>query len=605
MKRLLFKLSITIFGFSSLNSQNVIFELPEKQTTLINQGKDCIKEKNSNCSSFFESALKESMKIDNDSILAQTYFEICNILDYVGNSEDHILYAKRGLELDGKNHPLVTNRLLRELGYAYSKNGTIDSLIPTYEKAIYWAEYANDSSTIAMSRIRLASSYRRIGNIKKSIELLLETRVFVEASNDIHRESGLSFTLANAYASNGDYDLAISNYQEAADGFLEAEDSGMYGASLISIGMTSMDNGNIKFALKKLNKGINVLEAHGDKNGTLYGRSHLGHAYYLDGDFEKAEITLKESINASISVGNKILENMNRRYLAQVYLDMNENELALKETTIIYNEERDRGVSDAYLNAIKLHAEALSHNNKTKQSVKVYKDYITTKDSIFTKEKEKEIANMREFYEAEKRETQIELLEKDVSLSNLQKTLYSIGMFSFLAIAGLLYFGFRQRMKKNKIEREKQETIYKQEIEFKKKELASQTLHLVQKSTFIQELKENLEKIKKSPELFKVEFRRLVMLLKKESAEDKDWEVFKSYFSEVHNNFDQKIKSVAQDISEKEIRLASFLRMNLTTKEIASMLNVLPDSVLKSKYRLKKKLGLNKEQDLNNYLSTL
>ena len=56
--------------------------------------------------------------------------------------------------------------------------------------------------------------------------------------------------------------------------------------------------------------------------------------------------------------------------------------------------------------------------------------------------------------------------------------------------------------------------------------------------------KENLEKIKKSPELFKIEFRRLVMLLKKESAEDKDWEVFKSYFSEVHNNFDQKIKSM-------------------------------------------------------------
>lgn len=95
------------------------------------------------------------------------------------------------------------------------------------------------------------------------------------------------------------------------------------------------------------------------------------------------------------------------------------------------------------------------------------------------------------------------------------------------------------------------------------------------------------------------------MLLKKESAEDKDWEVFKSYFSEVHNYFDNKIKTLAVDISEKEILLASFLRMNLTTKEIASMLNVLPDSVLKSKYRLKKKLGLEKEQDLTDYLNTL
>ena len=178
-------------------------------------------------------------------------------------------------------------------------------------------------------------------------------------------------------------------------------------------------------------------------------------------------------------------------------------------------------------------------------------------------------------------------------------------MFSFLTISGLLYFGFKQRLKKNKIEREKQEAIYKKEIEFKKKELASQTLHLVQKSSFIQELKENLEKIKKSPELFKVEFRRLVMLLKKESAEDKDWEVFKSYFSEVHNDFDHKIKTLAADITEKEIRLASFLRMKLSTKEIASMLNVLPDSVTKSKYRLKKKLSLTKDDDLTQFLNTL
>ena len=73
----------------------------------------------------------------------------------------------------------------------------------------------------------------------------------------------------------------------------------------------------------------------------------------------------------------------------------------------------------------------------------------------------------------------------------------------------------------------------------------------------------------------------------------------------MHNDFDNKIKAIAEDISEKEIRLASFLRMNLTTKEIASMLNVLPDSVLKSKYRLKKKLSLNKEQDLNEYLNAL
>ena len=87
-----------------------------------------------------------------------------------------------------------------------------------------------------------------------------------------------------------------------------------------------------------------------------------------------------------------------------------------------------------------------------------------------------------------------------------------------------------------------------------------------------------------------MEFRRIVMLLRKEDAADKDWEVFKSYFAEVHDNFDKKLVSIYKDITEKELRLAAFIKMNLATKEIAAMLNVLPDSVLKSKYRLKKKL---------------
>ena len=163
----------------------------------------------------------------------------------------------------------------------------------------------------------------------------------------------------------------------------------------------------------------------------------------------------------------------------------------------------------------------------------------------------------------------------------------------------------RQRIKKNRIAREKQEEIYKQEIAHKKKELASQTLHLVQKNTFLEELKENLENLKSSPEKFKMEFRRIVMLLKKEKTSDKDWETFKTYFSQVHNDFDQKLKTLYADISEKEIRLAAFLRMNLTTKEIAATMNVLPDSILKSKYRLKKKLGLEKEMDLNQFLHAL
>ncbi len=589
---------------ASISAQNRIYKLPKAQSDLIQQGNDCLKEKKLECITFFEQAIKASEKVENDSILAQTYYEVCNVLDLSGNVEDHIKFAKRGLKLKGENHPLVTNRLLRELGYAFSRTGQIDSLVPIYNKAIYWAEFANDSSEIAISRIRLASAYRRLGDLKKSIEILLDTKVFVEASNDIHRQSGFLFTLANTYSTNYDDELAISNYEEAAKGFLKAEDSSMYAASLVNISLIANDIGRHQLSLKNIPEAIKIFKGK-DPNSVLHCNTHLGHAYYLNGESKKAINLLKSSIEEAIRLENTQLLNLNRKFLAKAYIDNNNNVLALIQTSKVYEDEKKRGISDGYLNALKLHAEALTLNNKAFDAVSVYQEYISTKDSIFTIEKEKEIANLRERYETDKKEAQIILLEKDVSLSNTQKTLYGIGMVSFLVISGLLYFGFKQRIKKNRIAREKQEEMYKQEIAFKKKELASQTLHLVQKSTFIQELKENLEKIKKSPELFKVEFRRIVMLLKKQNAEDKDWEVFKSYFSEVHNNFDKKIKSISEDITEKEIRLASFLRMNLSTKEIASMLNVLPDSVLKSKYRLKKKLKLDKEDDLTQFLNTL
>lgn len=233
-------------------------------------------------------------------------------------------------------------------------------------------------------------------------------------------------------------------------------------------------------------------------------------------------------------------------------------------------------------------------------------------DSIYSKENADKINELEIKYQTEKKEAEIALQDEEINTLNAQakvntltKGLYAGGMFTFVAVSGLLFFGFKQRIKKNRIAREKQEEIYKQEIAYKKKELTSQTLHLVQKNTFIQELMENLENIKNSPEKFKMEFRRIVMLLKKENASDKDWEVFKTYFSEVHNDFDQKLKTLSADISEKEIRLAAFLRMNLTTKEIAATMNVLPDSILKSKYRLKKKLGLNKETDLSSFLNGL
>lgn len=245
-------------------------------------------------------------------------------------------------------------------------------------------------------------------------------------------------------------------------------------------------------------------------------------------------------------------------------------------------------------------------------SLKAFKAHTALDKKLFDERRTREFDELQTIYETEQKEHALAMQEQTIAALNAEARAnriarigYGIGMVSFLLIAVLTAVIYRQKSKKSALERKQQETQYQQEIAFKKKELTSQTLHLVQKNAFIQELKEKLDLIKASPDRFAEEYRRIVSLLHHHAIEDESWEVFKSYFSEVHNDFDVHLKAMAPDITENEVRLASFLRMNLTNKEIASLLHVQPESVMKSKYRLKKKLGLVKTDDLDAFLNNL
>lgn len=497
----------------------------------------------------------------------------------------------------------------RNLGQDHNMIGNLDS-------AYYYYDLAEKNYSKASDMVGIADIYNSksiVYLMKGYYNLALENALKAEK---IYTDKKLSMDLnqnrlviASVYGEMKDTVNAIDYHKKTLKFFENESQKRQYASTLNLILALQLPNKEKNDENKKL---IDELV---EISNSLKDESLVG-----DAQEKKAQFML---VNGNVNEAKTIFEsllNKNDSYsLAYVNMYLGETLILLKDYTNALEHlntskiEADKNNLDALKPKIhRLMSLAYQAIGNFENGLKHYKIYKKLEDNISSTEINNRFSELQTIYETEKKEAEITLQEKEIKTLNVQaendkliKTLYGIGMFSFLSIAALLYFGFKQRIKKNKIEREKQEEMYKQEIAFKKKELASQTLHLVQKNTFIQELKENLEKIKKSPELFKVEFRRLVMLLKKESAEDKDWEVFKSYFSEVHNNFDNKIKAIAKDITEKEIRLASFLRMNLSTKEIASMLNVLPDSVLKSKYRLKKKLELSKEDDLTQFLNTL
>ncbi len=494
--------------------------------------------------------------------------------------------------------------------------GKLDKADEINNKNLAYNERNKDSVGIAYSldfkgRINENRGHYTIAleNVLKSLRML--PRLSTPINKDV-RIADAKTHLAAIEFNIGNLDKAIAYNKEALEIYNNQDDTYYQAVALADLGKANKvlknykeAEANFKLSIEKA-KQANVPSTHATALG------ELGDLYFIQEKPYESLKLLKESIKIATKIGSERRVATSKLKVSEVLNSLGQDKSALSNITDVMTYANNNGslsiLRDAYLNRSALY-------NKLGDFPGAFEDYKEFKklnDSIFNKERSQKLEELKIIYETEKKESEIALQEEEINTLNekaradkLKKGLYAGGMASALAFLALAVFGFRQRIKKNRIAREKQEEIYRQEIEHKKKELTSQTLHLVQKNTFIQELKENLENLKSSPDKFKTEFRRIVMLLKKENASDKDWEVFKTYFADVHNDFDQKLKTLYSDISEKEIRLAAFLRMNLTTKEIAATLNVLPDSILKSKYRLKKKLNLDKETDLTGFLNTL
>lgn len=184
-------------------------------------------------------------------------------------------------------------------------------------------------------------------------------------------------------------------------------------------------------------------------------------------------------------------------------------------------------------------------------------------------------------------------------------------LYSLLSFFGLLIF-FRflkrrfkaeQKLSQEEIELLKNEKL-ETELQFRNKELASSTMHLVQKNETITKIKQEIDGIYekvKDPKIRK-ELRKVITVINDDNRLEDDWENFAIYFDKVHTNFLKRLAKKYPKLSSKDLKLAAYLRMNLTTKEIAPLLNISIRGVEISRYRLRKKLALETSTNLNEYM---
>ena len=138
------------------------------------------------------------------------------------------------------------------------------------------------------------------------------------------------------------------------------------------------------------------------------------------------------------------------------------------------------------------------------------------------------------------------------------------------------------------------------DIENKNRELGIATMNLVKRNELLNNIKDELANTKSMTEV-----KRVIKFINSSLNDSNDWKLFEEAFNNVDKDFMKRIKLLHPSITPNDLRLCAYLRLNLSSKEIAPLLNISHKSVEVKRYRLRKKMGLDHDQSLSNYIIEL
>ncbi|MEX0290513.1 MAG: tetratricopeptide repeat protein [Flavobacteriaceae bacterium] len=449
----------------------------------------------------------------------------------------------------------------------------------------------------------LAEIYKEKGNYKLALEQALKALRFFEGIEHTRRTGGALQELGVIEHKQRNYKSAIDYALRAYDIFKEHDYNDYQSHTAIDIGMSFL-------ALKEYDKAIAYFEDALDIGREFkFIDAEAAALVYLgvtnrelqNYELSRNYLTYGLQLHESLGFKNELARDYNEIARLELDLGNTENAIRMAEKAMTISESIGalHNLSDSY----EIRSEAYEKQDNTRQALSNYKRYKQTNDSIFNVTKSQQIAELKTIYDTEKKEQQIaiqkiqiDLLEQRAEINNLQRLLLAGG----LVLALLGFYGIRQKMKRNKVIRQKLDA----ELAFKKKELTTHALHLAKKNEVLEGLKQQAKEFKQEAESTRG-YTQLIRTIDFDLQDDNNWKNFARYFEEVHKDFNINVKKKYPEVTSSELRLLALLKMNLSSKEIASILNISQEGIKKARYRLRKKLEISKEESLQDLVLSL
>jgi tetratricopeptide (TPR) repeat protein/DNA-binding CsgD family transcriptional regulator len=456
------------------------------------------------------------------------------------------------------------SRILSDFDFELSEQLVLESL--DHAKTI------NDS-------ILIASIYCSLGNLKGNFDFFDEAKGYYEQSLDIflrHQQDSSAAVIYNNLGVLHDmmYPDSLSNeyYFKALEINKKTGNYLWIALNYVNIGINYTEMGQYEKAFKYLMLSLRLAEEHNFTRLYAWIYNSLGLFHQLKGDYAKCILYTDTALIYARKQSNLLQVSASLERLSDAYTKLS-----------------DVGNANKYL-----------------------KQYVAIKDTINERNhlKEIEMMELKFKYDEERKLQQLEkaLLENEHYRKEVTYIIFLLVAVLIIISILSLYFLLRNKMRRKTLEQKNtllEKASLTKDLEYRNKELTTNVMYLMKKNEFISSISDKLKDVINDPvKHYDSTIEKIINEVDR-SVTDLNWEDFEVRFQEVHVGFYNKLSSEFPSLTPNDLRLCAFLRLNMTSKEIADITFQSADSLKTARYRLRKKLGIDRKDNLVAFLTKM
>ncbi|MDD2951834.1 MAG: tetratricopeptide repeat protein [Parabacteroides sp.] len=536
---------------------------------------------------------------------------ICNYLMAIGNiskelgdkkSSKHILDSALQIAETLKDRSLQI-KLLYNISRNLSSEGDYAGALGKLRQVEQMATQAADKQMLRRTYASMAYIFKQQGKITQAMEYYLSAFKICERLDDQPGIFNALVNIAGIKTELKEYEPALKDLRQALRVAEKLDDPGMQSVCFTNMGYIYKNTGHPD-ALPFLQKALAMARG-GNINQTISLLINIGDFHTEHKHYEEARLSLEEALEKAREAEIKFAYGEALKQLSELYHAQRQYATAIDYANQALRVSQEIGYLDLERKSHESLAEFYASTGNYKMA---YQNHILFKqlnDSILNDKNIRKITQLESDYAYDKEKQRYEL-EKASQQLKIKSQRNLILLLSFMLI--LIFILFYQIHRANRLKKKMlQLEVYKtnNELELRQKEIASATLKLVQNAQSDAYCIKALEKIEDNTKESKEQDIHSLINHYKNKSGHTNWQEFETLFLKVNSDFYEKLNQQCLSLTPNERKLCVFLKLNMNNKDISQITLQSEEALKKARMRLRKKLGLQRDENLSTFIQYL